>query len=212
MKLIQITNPHTKKHFDFFNGMAQPHFNITSNVDISVFFDFIKKEGLPFTPMMVYVISRCANEIIEFRWRIRNDQIVEHENVHPSFTVKTDFSKTFSFCYVDYQKDLKLFVKSAIENMEKMKKEPSFEDEPGRDDLLFLSAIPWVSFTGFQHAMRGGNADSVPRIVWGKFFEQDGKKLMPLSVSAHHAIVDGQQVGEYFIAIQKLLNEIGDLV
>ena len=37
--------------------------------------------------------------------------------------------------------------------METMKKDPSLEDEAGRDDYLFLTCLPWLSFTSVTHAM-----------------------------------------------------------
>ena len=85
-----------------------------------------------------------------------------------------------------------------------MKSNPSFEDEFGRDDYLFLSAIPWMIFTSFQHAMNFNTTDSVPRITWGKFFKEGKKTKMPLSVQVHHAVVDGRHVGKYFQLFEEL--------
>lgn len=207
MREIHFDNPHRKKHFEFFNNMNHPHFNITANVDITHFLPFLKKNKLPVHPSIVYLISKVANDIPEFRWRIREGKIYEHEIVHPSFTVFTEVADVFSFCTVEYETDAQQFIQRAFAMSEKMKTEPNFEDEEGRDDFLFLSSIPWVSFTSFEHAMSHHPSDSVPRITWGKFFEQNGKILMPLSVQVHHAVVDGRHVGAYFQMIEKVANE-----
>jgi len=142
MKIITITDPHRKKHFDFFNKMDQPHFNMVANVDITEFLNTIKANSWPFTPWMVYFLSRTANELKSFRWRIRGEKIVEHTSVQPSFSVPTDVSDVFSFCTVPYHPNATIFIKKALAMMEKMKTNPSFEDEEGRDDFLFLSAFP----------------------------------------------------------------------
>ena len=223
MKTITFTNPHRKKHFDFFNGMDQPHFSLCANVEVDPFLVYIKAHQLPFTPSIVYCIAKTANNIPTFRYRIRGDQIVEHESVHPSFTVKTDADEVFSFCTVEYDSTFETFKLSALRQINRMKTDPSFEDEPGRDDYLFLSAIPWVSFTFLQHAMHYSPVDSVPRMAWGKIFDEpartdvqagepvptsssrSGKKKMPLSVMAHHALVDGAHMGRYFELIQAYL-------
>lgn len=207
MQEIIFNNPHRQKHFEFFNGMNHPHFNITANVDISKLLLFLKKNGLPITPSIVYLISRVANDIPEFRWRIRDGKVFEHQTVHPSFSVFTEVADVFSFCEVKYEQHAKKFIDRAFLRSEEMKKNPSFEDEEGRDDFLFLSTIPWVSFTGFQHAMQFHTCDSIPRIVWGKFFEMDGKMQMPLSVQVHHAIVDGRHVGKYFQLIEEMARQ-----
>lgn len=207
MKIIEFKNEHRKKHFDFFNGMNHPHFNITANVDVTNALAYFKANALPTSFSLVYVLARAANELKEFRWRIRENEIVEHDAVHPSFTVPTDEADVFSFCTVDYEEEASAFIGSAKKITELMKTNPSFEDEAGRDDFLFMSAIPWVSFTSMQHAMSYHPHDSVPRISWGKFFAQNGQTLMPLSVQVHHALVDGRHVGHYFENVERMMEK-----
>ncbi|MCB0571320.1 MAG: chloramphenicol acetyltransferase [Phaeodactylibacter sp.] len=204
MKTIHFTDEHRRRHFDFFRKMAQPHFNICARVEIGRLLPALKEAEKPFTPSIVYCISRTANEIPVFRQRIRGDEVVEHEAVHPSFTVRTQQSDVFSFCETPYQTDYPAFVTLAQERMQAMQHTPSMEDIPGRDDYLYLSAIPWISFTSLQHAMHNPSTDSVPRITWGKFFDEGARVWLPLSVQAHHGLVDGRHMGEYFENIQQL--------
>lgn len=204
MREITFDNPHRKKHFAFFNGMNHPHFNITANVDVSRLLELLPQKNISFTSVVLFLVSKTANSIPEFRWRIRAGKVVEHDFVNPSFTVPTKASEVFSFCYVDYHSDFFTFGKTFQKAKEKMLENPSFEDEAHRDDYLFVSAIPWISFTSFQHAMSYHPTDSVPRIVWGKYFEENGKVKMPLSVQVHHALMDGRQVGQYFELFQEL--------
>ena len=208
MKEVVFNSPHRKKHFDFFNHMNHPHFNITASVEVSHFLKHIKANQLPLTFSLVHLLSEAANDISEFRWRIRGEKIVEHQFVHPSFTVPTDEADVFSFCTVPFDPSLEKFIQEAHRINEAMKTNPSIEDEPGRDDYLFMSAIPWVSFTSMQHAMHYHPHDSVPRISWGKFFEQEGKMMMPLSVQVHHALVDGRHMGQYFQNVENKLKII----
>ncbi|HMQ49651.1 MAG TPA: chloramphenicol acetyltransferase [Saprospiraceae bacterium] len=206
MKKITFSDPHRQKHFDFFRRMDQPHFSVTANVDITRFRAIQAEQQLSFTSSVVYLISRTANDIPVFRQRIRGPEVVEHKLVHPSFAVLTEVSDVFSFCTVTYQRDFQAFSSDALAQMARMKTNPVLEDEPGRDDFLFLSTLPWVSFTTITHAMHYSPVDSVPRIVWGKFFPEGDRLKMPLSVQAHHALVDGRHVGEYFQKIQDLLD------
>lgn len=70
MKKIVFENPHRKKHFEFFHGMNHPHFNLTANVDITTFLRSVKAKNLPLTLTLVHELSKTANGIKEFRWRI----------------------------------------------------------------------------------------------------------------------------------------------
>ncbi len=207
MRYITLNNPHRKKHFAFFSSMDQPHFSICANVDVTSFSTAVKAAAIPFTTSLVYLLARTANDIDVFRQRIRNAQIIEHDTVSPSFTVPTDVADVFSFCTVNYQAEAADFISSAHKIMEKMRHSPSFEDEEGRDDYLFLSAIPWISFTGLTHAMHYSPVDSIPRISWGKYFPQQAQLLMPVSVQAHHALVDGRHMGIFFEKLQQYLSE-----
>ncbi len=210
-------DPHRQAHFAHFNAMANPHFGITADVDITEFLALVRRSPtLRFTPAIVYLIARTSMEIPAFRWRIRRCEgedkgaveIVEHENLRPSFAVPTANSSAFSFCTVVYDADPVAFHAAAEAMMERMKTDPSFEDEPGADDYLFLSSFPWASFTSITHAMPAGDqSDSVPRIVWGKYYQRDGKTLMPLAVQAHHAVVDGSDLGRYYQLFQQLLKK-----
>jgi len=140
MKVITFSNPHRQKHFDFFKEMNHPHFNITVEVELTNFLPFLKQNSCKFTPSIVFVIAKAANAVKEFKWRIRNEQMVEHDFVHPSFTVDTKVSSVFSFCTVPFQNNMFNFLKDAQQIKEAMQQNPSFEDEPGRDDYLFMSA------------------------------------------------------------------------
>ena len=69
-----------------------------------------------------------------------------------------------------------------------------------------MTSIPWVSFTGLMHPIHLQPADSVPRIAWGKFFDDSGSKKMPLSVQVHHALMDGIHVGKFYSEVQNILD------
>ena len=206
---IEITNPHQRRHFEFFSGMNHPHFGVCANVEIGGWLAMAREEGLRVAPTIVHLLAHVSNEIPQLRRRIRKDGIVEHDVVHPTFSVRTDVTDTFSFCHVDFTPDLHAFVMEAVAQTEEMRTAPVFEDEPGRDDYLFMSALPWISFTSVQHAMQLHPHDSVPRISWGKFFESEGRTMMPLSLQAHHALVDGVHVGQFYERVDEMVRTAG---
>lgn len=204
MKYLDIESWPRKKHFEVFKAFDNPHMNLCAHVDITAFYPRVKEVSCSFTVAAVYFLARAANSIPEFRYRIRGEQVVIHDGVHPSMTLLLD-DGTFSFCTFEFFPDFERFRKSADERMAWVKANPTLEDEPGQDDLLFMTSIPWVSFTSMMHPTHLSPADSVPRIAWGKFF-QDGDHLkMPVSVQAHHALMDGLHVGKYFELLQEKL-------
>ena len=211
MRCIDMQTWSRREHFKVFSAFDHPHFGLCANVDLTTFYPVVKQRGISFNVATVYVLARAANAIPEFRYRIRPGEVVEHEIVHPATTILTD-DDLFTFCTFDYTEDFSLFAARAAEQIAYVKEHLTLEDEPGRDDLLFMTAIPWVSFTSFMHPLHLHPVDSVPRFAWGKFFE-DGKFLkMPLSVQAHHALVDGVHVGRYFAEVEDYLHHPGSVL
>jgi chloramphenicol O-acetyltransferase type A len=103
---------------------------------------------------------------------------------------------------------LEEFVGSGLQSREKYGRLKTFDVEAGRIDLIYYSVIPWVSFTSFKHANSGDNRQTVPRMVFGKMFEEGGRRLMPFSVEVHHALMDGYHVGRYFEVFQEKLDSV----
>ncbi len=205
MRHINLDTWPRREHFEFFKTWGYPHFSMCANVDLTAFYPYIKQQGISFTVATVYVLARAANDIPEFRRRIRADGAIEHEIIHPGFTVLVD-DDNFTFCTLEYFDDFLLFAAAATEKISYVKAHPTLDVDNERDDWLFMTAIPWVSFTAFMHPLNLYPTDSVPRFAWGKFFE-DGQLLkMPLSVQGHHAVMDGLHVGRYYARVQEYLH------
>jgi chloramphenicol O-acetyltransferase type A len=205
MHKIDITTWSRREHFEYFNSFNHPHFNLCANVDLTKFHPYIKHFGISFTTAVVFVISRAANDIAEFRYRLQDGEIVEHETVSPSVTILLD-NGLFSFCTIDYSQDFDEFSTRSDRLISAVKDQPYLNDPPGRDDLLFMTAIPWVSFTSFTHPMRLHPGDCIPRFAWGKYFMDGGFLRMPLSVQGHHALMDGIHMGKFYAAVGDYLD------
>lgn len=177
-------------------------------MDVTAFYPVVKQRAVSFTVATVYLLARAANSIREFRYRIRAGEVVEHEIVHPATTILTD-EELFSFCAIDYSEDFSSFAARAAERVAHVKEHPTLEHDPGQDDLLYMTSMPWVSFTGCMHPLNLHPVDSVPRFARGKFFEEGKSLKIPLSVQAHHALMDGIHLGKFYAEVQDYLQQPG---
>lgn len=205
MKKIDWTKWKRAKHYQYFKGLDFPHFNVTAYVELTHFLSNIRKQNVPFFLSMVYVVTKVANEIPEFRYRICDQDVIEFETIHPSITYMTQ-EDVFDFLDLSFHDDFSTFLSQSM-ILKKNAEQGHKPEKKHREDLIYLTSLPWVSFTSIQHPVHLFPTDSIPRIAWGKYFEENGKIKMPLSVQAHHALMDGQHVGKYFIRVQELLNE-----
>ena len=211
MKYIDMDSWPRRKHFEVFSRFDYPHFNVCADVEVTKIQPALKDASVSFTLGLTYALAHAANSIPEFRYRIREGRVIEHEVVHPSITILLE-DETFSFCTLKYVDDFYEFIQDSEKSVSRVKEKLVLEDEPGQDDLLFMTSIPWISFTGFMHPIHMHPVDSVPRIAWGKIFQKGGSLHMPLSVQGHHGLMDGLHAGRYFARVQELLDRPEEFV
>ena len=205
MKTINLDGWPRRDHYLFFKEFEYPYFSLCADIDITNFLPLIKAKEISFTAAIMYLVGRVANGIPEFRQRIRDEGPIEHEVVHPSATILSK-DDLFTFCTAIYQENFLAFAAEAQQEILRIKAEPSLEEKIKDDSMLFMTSIPWVSFTGFMHPVKLSPADSVPRFAWGKFREEGQKIVMPLSVQGHHALMDGLHAGLFYEEFQRLLD------
>jgi chloramphenicol O-acetyltransferase type A len=204
---LDIDNWPRRNTYEFFKDYEDPFFNFTANVDITTVYDFCKQNGLGVSLTLLFYSLVTANQIREFRIRLVDGRLVEFDRIHATQTILND-DETFSFAYFEMKPDVFQFNESGKKAREMYKELRSFDVESHRFDLIYYSAIPWVSFTSFKHASRLDRRQTIPRIVFGKLFEDSDRMLMPLSVEANHMIMDGFHVGKFFTSYQDTLNSV----
>ncbi len=205
MRVIEIETWSRREHFEFYRGFDHPYFGISANVDVTAFYPAVKERGVSFTVATAYLIARAANAIPEFRYRIRGNEVVAHDVVHPGTTILVD-DETFTFAMFEYTADFTRFWASAAVQIARVQENPSLDADAGRDDWLFMTPIPWVSFTSFMHPMHLQPPPSVPLFAWGKFFGDGERLMMPLQAQGHHALMDGLHMGRFYENVKELLD------
>ena len=210
MKYIDLENWKRKEHYEFFHRMDYPQFNICMNLDVSNFVKFTKQKGLSFYYSMIYASTTVINQVENFKYRIRDDKVVLHDTIHPSFTDmnKDEKDDLFKLITVELSNDIYEFEKIAKEESENQYDYFGLDKLIGRDDLIYITCIPCISFTHISHTISLNKNDSVPRISWGKYYKQGEKTLLPFSVQANHSFIDGYHVGCYIERLQKFIDEM----
>ncbi len=194
---IELAGWPRRPAYEFFRDFDLPFWNVTVPVEVGPLRRWCQRTGHGFFPASLWLCTRAANEVPELRQRLRPDGVIEWDELYAGSTVLHD-DHTFTFCYFDYDPDPDVFCRKAKRRLEAHRAGKVFAPRDEADDLIHFSVLPWLSFTGFQHARRLGRDDSVPKIVLGKFEARDGRTCMPVSIEVHHALVDGYHVGQFF--------------
>lgn len=199
---IDLEHWNRKEHFKFFSAFDDPFFGITTLVDFTNIYKQSKEEKKSFFLYSVHFLLKCVNETEGFKLRIEDGQVVKYDLVHVSPTIGRE-DGTFGFGFFEYDVNLDVFIQNAEKEIERVKNSNglSFSENTGRSDLIRYSALPWFAFSEMKHAVSFSKSDSVPRISTGKLVQKDEKYLLPISISVHHALMDGRNVAEF---IEKL--------
>ena len=206
MKIVDLEHWSRREHYLFFRKMDFPHYNIGVDLDITCFLAGVKERSLAFSFAMTYAASAVMNEVEAFRYRIQEDRVILHERIHPSFSYLAPGDEYFKMVIADLGESMADFVVRAREKALTQKKHFPFEEVGGRSDLIYISSIPWVSFTHLTHTISLDKSDAVPRLAWGKYYREGDRTRMPFNLQAHHSFVDGNHAGEYFERLQRFLD------
>jgi chloramphenicol O-acetyltransferase type A len=175
-------------------------------VDITNTFRYSKKSRSSLFQVVLFALMKSCNEIEEFRYRITDDKIAIYDTVHPGITY-ISHEDVYSNMIIPYKPVLKDFLIEFKSETDKAKDTIVIGTEEGkRLDLVYVSSLPWISFTSATNPVRLGYEDSVPRLLFGKHFKQDGKIMMPFSVQVNHCLMDGIHASKYFYKLTEILN------
>ena len=111
------------------------------------------------------------------------------------------------FAFVPFVEDYNIFEKSFKEEIERVNQSEGLRlnADTGRTDLMHCSSVPWISFTGIKHASNSVFKDSIPKLTFGKYYKKDGKVMLPVSVHAHHGLMDAIHVSQFLNKTEDLL-------
>jgi chloramphenicol O-acetyltransferase len=208
MRVIEQESWPRREHFHLYSGFEFPHVNICVQIDITDLWANRARTGASPTATLVYTITRAANRVPELRQRIRGDQVVEHEVVHPLITVLGD-DDLFGVVTLTYDACFATFASQADDSLARAKEGVSLDQFPHdqdakfpRDDLLSITILPWLAFTSFA-ITRKPQVDCIPLLAFGKVQAVGGRYLLPFFVNFHHALADGLHVARFIKYIEE---------
>jgi chloramphenicol O-acetyltransferase type A len=195
-----------KGHLEFFSAFQEPFFGITTTIDCTIAYEKAKEMQISFFVYYLHKTIAAVNQIENFRYRIEGEDVFLYNEIDASATIMRE-DKTFGFSFMKFQKDIHEFNKIVQAEIERIQTTTGILTREYPENIIHFSAIPWVNFTGLTHSRNFGVSDSCPKISYGKVVDENEKKSMALSVTAHHGLVDGCHIGLFIEALQTELNK-----
>ncbi|MBP3747531.1 MAG: chloramphenicol acetyltransferase [Ruminococcus sp.] len=200
--IIDVDNWDRKEHFYAFRNMVDPCNTITFELDITNFYNMVKRKKLSFTLAMVYASAKCAREVEAFRYRFLNGKVVLYNDLKTRFSYKSPEDKYFRTIEAPLKDTLEEYITSARISIEKQK---FTFPEPEGYDYVYCASNPFISYTSISHTLTGNESDAVPLLGWGKFFTRNDRIIIPYTLKTNHCFVDGS---DYGVFVNKLVQYI----
>lgn len=208
-KEIDVRNWKRKNTADFFIEDEEPHFSITSPIDVTNLYRFSKENRLSFYYCLIYLSMKSINSIDEFHYKFEGDRVYYYDYLQPSFC---DLKKGETEYYiVDVRMDSDESIKSFnTKCIEKSFNQKTFIDEKGFEvnELVYISCLPWMDVTSISEERKFDKNDSIPHICWGKYVENNGRLVLHYQIMVNHRLMDGYHVGLFFNRLQDLINKL----
>ena len=206
MEVVDLETWPRRAHFQFFSGLSFPFYNVTSTLDVTGFYPWVKERRLSFYYSLIYATMAVMNGLPDYLYKIRGEQVVKHDHLDPSFVVMDQSTHLLKILTVPFGGTLEEFcARCARQEAEQREPFPTAESE-ARDDLVYISCLPWMSFTSLTNEMDTDPNDSIPRVTWGKFEDRDGRLLLPYAVQLNHRLLDGWHLSQLVNGVQAWLD------
>ncbi|TNP04181.1 type A chloramphenicol O-acetyltransferase [Bacillus pacificus] len=183
-------------------------FSMTVNVDITRLLKELHQKGIKFYPVFIYLISKVVNNHKEFRTSFNDEGALGYwEEMIPSYTIFHKDDKSFSSIWTDYSSDFHIFYKNYEEDMRLyINVHGLFPKENIPPNVFPISSIPWASFTGFNLNINNEGDFLLPLITCGKYFNEENKVMLPVSLQVHHSVCDGYHASRFLEDLQQLIS------
>lgn len=211
MRYIDEATWDRREIYQWFSAAKAPFYEIAFPIDVTYLKQYTKQQGISFYYALVYVCTEVLSGIDAFLYKIRPDGIVRHDRLHPGTTDMTPGTGRFHITMVAQEGAMEEYCRRAHQVSRQqtcfINKSPVPEDQ-----LIYYTCLPWLPFTALSNVQPDNRDDSIPRVTFGKFTEENGRLTMPCSILVNHRLIDGYHVGFFYEQLGQKLESFCDLL
>jgi len=180
--------------------------SMTARVDVTALADRARRMHTKFYLDFLYILSKVLNSRDDYRmgYLWQTDELICYDVIHPIQYVFHDDTETCTVVYSEYCEDYDAFYAGALRDLEAGKATREYGlDAAGHPNWFDASCIPWLSYDSLNVELPDGHLFFAPIVNWGRWREENGRLMMPVSVRLNHAIADGYLLANVFRLLQR---------
>lgn len=200
-KVIDQEQYYRKGVFRHFSEDCKCSVSMTARVDVTDLAAWSKKTGSKFYINFLYILSKVLNSRDDYKmaWLWETRELICYDQINPTQYVFHEDTETCTPVYTAYSEDYDLFYRNALADVEKAKQTREYGlDAVNHPNWFDASYISWLSYDAMNIELPDGYLYLLPIVNWGKYREENGRLMMPVSVRLNHAVADGYLVANVF--------------
>lgn len=208
-KVVDLDSYYRKGVYRHFTEDCKCSSSITARIDVTDLVAYSKAKGTKFYINFLYLLSKVLNSRDDYKMNYlwQTNEVVCYDVIHPTQYIFHEDTETCTPVYTTYYEDYETFYAQALEDVEKAKETREYGlDAANHPNWFDASFISWLSYDSLNIELPDGYLYYLPIVNWGKYREENGRLLMPVSVRMNHAIADGFLIANVFRLLEK---EIG---
>ena len=180
--------------------------SMTARIDVTELVEYSRQTKTKFYINFLYLLSKVLNSRDDYKmgYLWESEELICYDRVNPTQYVFHEDTETCTPVYSTYYEDYDRFYRRALADLEEAKKTSDYgldmEHHPNWFDASYIS---WLSYDSLNIELPDGYLFFAPIINWGRYREENGKLMMPVSVRLNHAIADGFLVANVFRLLER---------
>ena len=198
--------------FYYFSKMAPTGYSLTVKVDVTDMKAALDAKKRRFFPAYLWLVTKTLNGQTEFRIAEKDGQVGYYDYLTPLYASFHDDDKTFSLLWTEFDEDFSAFYEDYLENQRRYGKNRGVLSQPDQlppPNAYTVSCVPWIAFEHFAVHSYENKPYYFPSVEAGKFVRENGRLLLPLSITCHHAATDGWHVSRFLETLQTEADQFG---
>lgn len=179
-------------------------YTVTLKQDVTDTVTHVKEKGFKFVPAVLWLITRELNAQENFRLAVRDGKLGVWDQLHPMYpTINRTGNMTFhSTAYRDGFSD---FHQAYLAEAELNRNAAGIFASTMPENSYVISVVPYMSFENVSFHLKNAKNYYAPIFDIGKYRDDHGRLLMPVSVTVNHAAADLSHVNALFKGLQNAL-------
>lgn len=209
-KVIDKNQYYRKGVYRHFTQDCKCSTSMTARIDVTALKQISDETSTKFYVNFLYILSKALNSREDYRmgyfWE--TDELICYDVINPTQYIFHEDTETCTPVYTTYYEDYETFYENAVKDIETAKQTREYgldmENHPNWFDASYIS---WISYDSLNIELPDGYLFFPPIVNWGKYREENGRLLMPVSVRLNHAIADGYLVAKVFQLLEEEIRE-----